>query len=439
MRRTVSRALTFVWIAAAVVANPPPGKPQTVPDGLLLDLAGALQRARAYSQQFMQATTAAASSREDRAQAKAALLPAVTLLNQFVYTQPNGTPSGVFVANDGVHIYNEQMTLHADLLSFTRMADYRRALAAEAAAQARKDVALRGLAAVVVQNYYALVGARRHEDNAQRSADEALRFLELTRKQERGGEVARTDVIKAQIQYQQRQRDLQDATTASQKAQVELAVMVFPDPGQAFRTDDDLRPDTALPAFDEVQPAAVASSPDIRASEFEVKQANAGISSARAGYYPTFALDYFYGFNANVFAFHGPDGRNNLGSVVQATATVPVWNWGTTRSKVRQAELQRHQAQFDLISNRRALQAALRSSYLEAQTAQSQIDSLKGSSDLSEESLRLTLLRYEAGEASALEVVDAQNTLMLARNAYDDGLTRYRMALAALQILTGKF
>jgi len=38
-----------------------------------------------------------------------------------------------------------------------------------------------------------------------------------------------------------------------------------------------------------------------------------------------------------------------------------------------------------------------------------------------------------------LEVVDAQTTLTQARNAYDDGLVRYRVALAALQTVTGSF
>jgi len=59
------------------------------------------------------------------------------------------------------------------------------------------------------------------------------------------------------------------------------------------------------------------------------------------------------------------------------------------------------------------------------------------SSDLAAESLRLTLLRYQAGEATALEVVDAQSTANLSRTAYDDGLLRYRVALAAVQSLTG--
>jgi outer membrane protein TolC len=46
-------------------------------------------------------------------------------------------------------------------------------------------------------------------------------------------------------------------------------------------------------------------------------------------------------------------------------------------------------------------------------------------------------LRYQGGESTVLEVVDAQNTLTQARNAYSDGVVRYRAALAGLQTLTG--
>ena len=65
------------------------------------------------------------------------------------------------------------------------------------------------------------------------------------------------------------------------------------------------------------------------------------------------------------------------------------------------------------------------------------MDSLRTSLDLATESLRLTTLRYQAGDATALEVVDAQTTLSQARNAYDDGLVRYRVGLATLQTVTG--
>src|SRR5262249_36007125 len=66
-----------------------------------------------------------------------------------------------------------------------------------------------------------------------------------------------------------------------------------------------------------------------------------------------------------------------------------------------------------------------------------ELDLLRNSADLAAESLRLTNLRYQGGEATVLEVVDAQNTLTQARNAFNDGEVRARTALANLQTLTG--
>jgi len=408
-------------------------------DAVKLDLAGALQRARDYNQQFLTAGITAALAREDRIQAKAALFPSLNALSQYIYTQGNGTPSGVFISNDGVHVYNDQAALHAEVFSIAKRADYQRSIAAEAVAKAKQDIAIRGLVGVVVQSYYALLSAQRHEANARRSLDEAAIFLDITQKQERGGEVARADVIKAQLQFQQRQRDLLDAQTNTQKARISLGVIVFPNLNQAYEIADDLAADKPLPPIDEVTSLAQSTSPEIRASQAGMRQARAQIASAKAAYLPTLSLDYFYGINANVLNTRGPDDRQNLGSVVQGTLNIPVWNWGATRSKIRQAELEQRQAQLELTFAQRTLATNISSFQLEAQAARAQLDSLRSSMDLSTESLRLTLLRYQAGEATALEVVDAQSTLAQARNAYDDGLARYAVALANLQTLTGRF
>jgi outer membrane protein len=426
--RVAGVVLTAAWAAAQT----PAGVPVTI------DLPGALQRAREFSQQYLLAQTAMGLAREDRIQAKAAFYPTVNAVSQYIYTQGNGMGSWVYVSNDGVHVYNDQALVHADLFSAAKKADYQRTIAAEAAARARQDIAGRGLVATVVQDYYTVVLAQRHEANARRSVEEARQFLEITQKQERGGEVARADVVKAQLQYQQRQRDLLDAETAAQRSRIALGVMLFPDPMQPFNVSDDLRADLPLQAMDELRGLAVTANPELAAGEAGIKQATAGISMAKAAYYPTLAVDYFYGINANNVAVYGPEGQRNLGSSVVGTLSIPVWNWGATRSRVRQAELVRLQAQFDLTYAQRTLQSNLNSFYVEAQAARAQLGSLGSSVDLATESLRLTLLRYQAGEAAALEVVDAQSTLATARNAFDDGLTRYRLGLANLQILTGR-
>jgi outer membrane protein len=152
---------------------------------------------------------------------------------------------------------------------------------------------------------------------------------------------------------------------------------------------------------------------------------------------PTLSFDFFFGINANQFAIHDSDGFNRLGSSAQATLNIPVWDWWSNRSKVRQADMKKRQAQLELEFSRNQLISNLHSVYFEAQTALAQLDSLKRSMEDSIESLRLTNLRYEAGEISVLEVVDAQSTLAEARNAYDGGLARYRLALANIQTFMG--
>src|SRR6185312_2526301 len=177
---------------------------------LLLTLQDALARAKQYGTQIQSADIVARLAKEDRTQAKAATLPSLSVMNQFIYTEGNGTPSGVFVANDGVHVYNEQAVVHEELLALMRRGEIRLAAANEAAAKARADVAARGLKATVIQDYYAIASAERRLKNTQLSLGEAQRFLDISQKQEQGGEAAHADVIKAQLTVQQRQRDVED-------------------------------------------------------------------------------------------------------------------------------------------------------------------------------------------------------------------------------------
>lgn len=423
-------------------ANQMPGAPPGSTSGtapLSITLDDALTRARAYGQQYLAANIAAQLAREDRVQAKAALLPTLNYFNQFIYTEPNGTPSGVFVPNDGPHVYASYGIVHGDIFAPGKRAEYQRTIAAETAARAKADIAARGLIATIVQNFYGLVVAQRKSVNAQRSLGEAQHFLDITQKQERGGEVAHSDVIKAQIQLEQRQRDAQESQLAVVKSRVGLAILIFPDFRQDFSVVDDLQTAKPLPPFNEIQGMAANNSPDIRAAQAALRQETLGVSIARAAFLPSLSFDYFYGIDANQFAIYNREHKRNLGSVAQAQMTIPVWNWGTNQSKLRQARLRVQQAKVDLSFTQRQLLANLNAFYQEAQAASSQLESLRRSLDLSVESLRLTLLRYQAGEVTVLEVADAQTTLVLARNAYDDGLVRYRVALAGLQTLTGTF
>src|SRR5579862_2209196 len=239
----------------------------------VITLQDALSRARQYGTQIQSANLNVALAKEDKLQAKAAGLPSLNAFNQFIYTEGNGTPSGVFVANDGVHIYNEQAQIHEEVLTFVRRGEIRRAMAAEAVARAKIEVAQRGLNSTVVQDYYAILAAQRRFVNTQTSLREAGQFLDITQKQEAGGEVAHADVIKAQITLQQRQRDLQDGQLNIDKARIALGVLIFPDFRSDFSVADDAQQADILPPLPEAQAKATATSPDLQSARLSLQQA----------------------------------------------------------------------------------------------------------------------------------------------------------------------
>ncbi|WP_433983799.1 TolC family protein [Tunturiibacter empetritectus] len=148
-------------------------------------------------------------------------------------------------------------------------------------------------------------------------------------------------------------------------------------------------------------------------------------------------LNYSYGIDAPQFARNGPDGVRNLGYSASATLDIPVWDWFATQHKIKQTHILRDAAKVALTSTQRTLIAQLDEFYGEASLAHDQLASLELSVQTARESLRLTRMRYSAGEATVLEVVDAQNSLTSAELAHQDGTIRYQLALANLQLLTG--
>jgi outer membrane protein TolC len=416
-----------------------PSAPATT---LRLTLEEALNLARKNNTQFQAVLTEAGLAREDRVQARSTLLPGVGFTTSALYTPTNSLGEVKYIANNAPREYVSQGNVHQQL-DLASVASYRRTAALASAAKARAEVASRGLVVTVVQDYFVVGAAERKLATAQRNAEEGEKFLQLTESLEKGGEVAHSDVIKAELQVQDRRRQFQEAQLGLLNARLDLAVLIFPDFNDSFETADDLHTSVALPTHEEFEAEAARENPDVRAALSTVQAANNDVFGARSGYLPSISLDYWYGIDAAHYATYSPvpppgTGKvSNLGSSAMASLTLPLWNWGATQSKVRQAELRRDQAKRELSLTQRKLLAEMRSLYSEAETALNELAGLERSAELAADSLRLTTLRYKNGESTVLEVVDAQNTFAQASAGYHDGAVRYRVALANLQTLTG--
>ena len=462
MMRTRKRRTEVAWLCSGVLffGAPmflcPPALAQTGQTAVAatvapvaITLEEAIKRAQANEPVFAAVRAQSKASALDRSIARSALLPDVTYHNQYLYTQPSGelgqagqsaaaaqlaTPR--FIANNAVHEYMSQAVVN-EVIGLKGIAGVRLADATSALDVAELEVARRGLVVAVTGLYYGALASDRKLAIAQRAADEATAFTGLTVKRENAREVAHADVVKAQLQQQQKQRDLSDAAVTAEKMHLELATLLFPDPRTPYSLEapKDVGP---LAAFADVQSAAARSNPEMKGALAALKASDANVLAARAAYLPDLGLNVTYGIDAAQFAANGPDGVRNLGYSASVTVDIPVWDWLATGHKVKQSEIRRDAVRVALTATQRQFIARLQEFYSEARTAREQMQSLDDSVKTAAESLRLTKLRYSNGEATVLEVVDAENSMTLAENARADGMIRNEIAEANLKTLMGE-
>lgn len=426
----------------------PQGPGQATPP-TTVTLQDALERARKLDPTLLGAVYDARSAHEDRVQARNAMLPTITGTSQYLNTQGNGgkISDGRYVTQDGVHVYREWAVYHEDLsVGLLMGTGYTRAKAAEALANAKSEIARRGLTVTVTKTYYSLVVAQRKYATAQAGLDQAKRFMDITQGLERQGQAPHSDALKAEIQYRIQKQAFDEARFAMEDTRLALAVILFPDFNENFTVVDDLDSAPPLPPFPEIQSMAEKQNPDIRVALETAREADLDVKLAKTAFLPTITVDTDYGIEANCVALHCTRAGHldagvlpNLGYFLTAAVTLPVWDWGTLRSKLHQAEYKQESAKAGLSQAQRMHLSELYATYDEAIVARAALEESRNTAELAAESLRLTNLRYQAGASPASEVVDAETALVTARNAYADAQVRYRTLLANLQTFTGNF
>jgi outer membrane protein TolC len=428
------------------VAAADPGKP------VVITLDDAIRLAQASEPAYVAANAASQSANLDRSIARAGLLPNARFYGQGLYTQPNGisnegdagelfAPLPRFVSNDARPREYIAQGVVDETFSLAGTAALHRADADAAMARAEQEIARRGLVVAVTGLFYASLAADNKLTVAGQAAQEASSFTRLTVEREQARDAAHADVLKAQLTEQQRDRDLEDAQVAAEKARLDLGVLLFSDPRAQYTLS---APQAAppLPSQTDAEQAAARNNPELKSALASLSASNADVQAAWGALLPTVGLNVTYGIDANQFAVNGPltpDGikARNLGYSTSVTVNLPLWDWLASENKVKQSEIRRGAAQVALSTTQRQLIARLEEAYSEAKAAGDQLASLDRSVSDAAESLRLTKLRYESGEATVLEVVDAENTYVSTEDAREDGRVRYETARAALETMTG--
>jgi outer membrane protein TolC len=409
-----------------------PASPQA-PLSLAAAQSTALQQVSSLRQAELDEVTAA----EDLRQARAALLPRVRDSFSITYNSPErGGPPDVpsFIGANAIHEF-QNLTGVAGDFGVAALATMRRARALLEAARAGTAIARRALARGVTEAYYGAALARAKRAAAEQSLAAAEEFERVTRLNFEAGEVPEVDLIRARLQTAARRDDLLQAQEAEAVADVGLSTLL----GQGISAAPPIEPlpqtvdASVLASF---SPAGIVRRPELTQANAQVQAARAGIHVAQGDLLPhiTYSLDR--GFDSDSLL---PGAlKQHRGTLATAMVDVPLFDWGLTASKIRQAQIATKAAEAQRELTSRGLYVEYATARAEAAAAAARVDNARQALADAERNVTISIARYRAGEAPILEATDAQTTRAQQRLTLQQALSDYQIALAHLREAAGE-
>jgi outer membrane protein TolC len=402
-----------------------------------------LRLANAQASTFQTAVINEQIAAEDVRQARAAFLPKVSTPLSYIYTTPAlGLPPGEprapsFVSADGIGVTDALVNVAGDFDIAGRLrASLARSRALLAAAHAGTDAAKRTLAQAVIEAYYGLALANAQRRAAEGNLAAAEEFERITSLLFSGGEVAAVDVTRARLQTLARRDELERARTNEEVAAGALRVFVGYEFSRPINTTDLALAIPVDSEYRQFRAEEVSRRPEFIQLEQQVRAAEQEIRIARADRLPSLSYSINGGFDTD--SLKAPRLKEHTGASAAITFSIPIFDWGATRSRERQARLR-----ADLAENERVV--ALRGFTQQFYAARALVESATARIALAREgvikaqdNLAASIARYRAGEAPIVEVTDAQTTLVEQRNALYQALFDYQTALARLKQATGR-
>lgn len=428
--------------APAVLANMPPPQQSipfpfsgSVPTGvasnteLRLSLHDAVARGLRNNLGILLSTDGSSEARAERWRALSALLPHVTTETGFAAHQlvlratiglhiagvpPVVGPFGVF----DTRAYLKQDVFNWEHIERMRASDERVRAANFNCRDAHDLVVL-----AVASSYLLTIADHSRVDSAQAQVDTANALYRQTSDQEKAGVAASIDVLRARVELEQREQELILARNDLAKEKLVLARIIGLPAGQGFALTTNVvfetQPELQLP---EALSHAYAERPDLHRAMAAVHAAELAKAAARAERYPSLTAVADYGdIGVTPGTSHG---------TINAAAkiTIPVFQGGSVHADELHADALVNQARQALDNLRGQVDQDVRNAFLDLTSSRDRVAVERSATDLANQTLRQARDRFSSGVTDNIEVVQAQEALATAQEAYIASLYSFNVS-----------
>jgi outer membrane protein len=281
--------------------------------------------------------------------------------------------------------------------------------------------------------YSGLLLAHENRQVVVQSLETARAHLKVVQDRFRNGLAVKSDVLRAQVRIADLEQQLLQADSRAQVAAAMLKAIMGREDGADL---------LLVTSWQEMEPTAeelerwiaqaLENRLDLKQLQVQEQIARKGVDRARAGHWPSLALQGSYDLNSED-AFGDSGESYTVGAVLQVNL------YSGQRISAQAAEAKA------LLAKTQAMQKALalgvrvetQRSYFQAQSAWQSIHVARTAVEQAREGLRIVTNRYENGLLTIVDLLDAQVALQQAQTQHFKALYDYQVARAELALAVG--
>lgn len=276
------------------------------------------------------------------------------------------------------------------------------------------------------------------ESSAREAVAQAARFLEQERLRLTAGAGSELDVLRAEVSLENLRPQLVDAQNAAAIATLDIKRLVNVSMAAPIVLTTRLVAPAALSSQGADPAAVVADRSAVKAEEQQVRIANEIVKQAIAAYIPSLDFRMSLGrimYPQQVFALNGTGWLTDWNASL--TLKVPIFNGFKRGAELSQARIGLQQERYRLAQLREAVQLQYEQAFGERMRAAAAITARQRTVEQAQRVYDLTVLRYDQGLATHLDVSDARLALLMARANHAQSIAQYYIADAGLQRALG--
>lgn len=285
---------------------------------------------------------------------------------------------------------------------------------------------------VIVSNYLLVIADESEVESAKSQQDTAKALFQQASDQKTAGVASAVDVLRSQVELESREQKLILAQNELAKQKLVLARAIGLPLGQKFEITtrvpyEELTP----PSLDQALQSAYKARPDFQSQLNQVRSAELARHAASAERYPSLGAEADYGLS-------GVNPGTSHGTVDAAvTLRIPIFQGGRVHGDVLRADASLTRARQRLEDLRAKIDQEVRDAFLDLQATAQEVSVEKSAVTLATRTLEQSRDRFSSGVTDNVEVVQAQDALAIAADAYIASLYSYNLSKISLARATG--